>query len=185
VDSPELASSRLLLRRFTAADGPSLHAYLSQPEAVTFEPYGVIDAQEADRWAERRAVDPAFWAICLRDGGELIGNLYLASVAPPDWRTWELGYVLSPDHWGRGYATEAATRLLDACFGAWGAHRVTASCDVGNTASWRLLERLGFRREGHVLAGSSFHQDAEGRPIWKDDYLYAVLDREWQDVRTR
>ena len=185
MSSPELTSPRLLLRRFASTDGPALHAYLSRPEAVKFEPYGVIDAQEADGWAEQRATDPAFWAICLRDGGELIGNLYLASVAPSEWRTWELGYVLHPDHWGQGYASEAATRLLDECFGAWGAHRVTASCDVANAASWRLLERLGFRREGHLLAGSSFPEDADGRPIWKDAYLYAVLDREWGDARTR
>lgn len=156
-----------------------MHAYLSRPEAVEFEPYDVITPDQADEWARQRAADPAFWAICLRESGVLIGNLYLARVQPEAWRTWELGYVLHPDHWGYGYASEAAVRLLDECFTAWSAHRVTASCDVANVASWRLLERLGFRREGHLLAGSSFHKDADGNPIWKDDYLYAVLDREW------
>lgn len=178
--SVELTSGRLLLRRFTPADGPALHAYLSRPEAVEFEPYEAITPDQAAEWARQRATDPAFWAICLREAGTLIGNLYLARVQPEAWRTWELGCVLHPDHWGQGYASEAATRLLDECFSSWSTHRVTASCDVANTASWRLLERLGFRREGHLLAGSSFHQDADGQPIWKDDYLYAVLDREWE-----
>jgi RimJ/RimL family protein N-acetyltransferase len=59
---------------------------------------------------------------------------------------------------------------------------VTASCDVANAASWRLLERIGFRREGHSLAASSVRQDADGAPIWKDAYHYAVLDREWHDA---
>lgn len=179
-----LTTPRLLLRRFARSDGPALHAYLSRAEAVQFEPYGVIGQDEADRWAAERAEDPAFWAICLREGGHLIGNLYLAAVPPSQWRTWELGYVLHPDHWARGYASEAATRLLDECFREWGAHRVTAACDVANTPSWRLLERLGFRREGHQLACSSFHEDADGNPIWKDDYHYAILDREW-DARPR
>jgi [ribosomal protein S5]-alanine N-acetyltransferase len=183
--SVELTTRRLLLRRFTSGDGPALHAYLCRPEAVEFEPYDAITPDQAVDWARQRAADPAFWAICLRESGTLIGNLYLARVEPEAWRTWELGYVLHPDHWGRGYASEAAARLLDECFGTWGAHRVTASCDVANAASWRLLERLGFRREGHVLAGSSFHQDTEGRPIWKDDYLYAVLDDEWRAPPTR
>ena len=177
--STELTSRRLRLRRFTAADGPALHAYLSRPEVVEFEPYGAITPSEADDWATARASDPAFWAICLRPAGELIGNLYLARVPPDEWRTWELGYVLHPDHWGRGYATEAAARLLTACFEEWGAHRVVAHCDVENFASWRLLERLGFRREGHLLANASFRRDANGDPIWKDAYAYALLDREW------
>jgi len=180
-DQP-LISSRLSLRRFEPTDGPALHAYLSRPEAVEFEPYGVLGPAEAAEWAADRATDPAFWAICLRPTGTLIGNLYLARLAPLEWRTWELGYVLHPDHWGRGYASEAAGRLLDECFGAWEAHRVTASCDVANAASWRLLERIGFRREGHALAASSFHNDAAGAPIWKDAYHYAVLDREWRSA---
>jgi RimJ/RimL family protein N-acetyltransferase len=175
----ELTSPRLSLRRFVPADGAGLHAYLSRPEAVEFEPYGVIDRSEADAWAAQRAADPAFWAICLRPDGELIGNLYLARVPPDEWRTWELGYVLHPDHWGRGYASEAATRLLDECFRAWSAHRVVAYCDVENAASWRLLERLGFRREGHLVANASFRSDAGGEPVWKNAYAYAVLDREW------
>ncbi len=78
--------------------------------------------------------------------------------------------------WSRG---AACIRLLDECFDAWAAHRVMARCDVRNPASWRLLERLGFRREGHLLANASFHDDADGHPVWKDTYLYALLDREW------
>ncbi len=176
---PELTSPRLLLRRFSPADGAALHAYLSRPEAVEFEPYGVISRMEADAWAAQRAADPAFWAICLRRSGELVGNLYLVRVPPDGWRTWELGYVLHPDHWGRGYATEACTLLMEECFDAWAAHRVMARCDVRNPASWRLLERLGFRREGHLLANASFRGDADGHPVWKDTYLYALLDRQW------
>lgn len=182
---PELVSKRLLLRHFRPTDGPALHGYLSRPGAVEFEPYGTVGRTQADEWAARRASDPAFWAICLRPGDELIGNLWLARVPPDAWRTWELGYVLHPVHWGRGYATEAATRLLGECFDTWGAHRVLAHCDVQNSASWRLLERLGFRREGHQLANASFHDDADGNPIWKDSYLYAMLDREWTGRRER
>ena len=56
---------------------------------------------------------------------------------------------------------------------------MTASCDVRNTASWRLLERLGLRREGCSLEASAFTTDAAGRPVWKDDFHYAILEREW------
>jgi RimJ/RimL family protein N-acetyltransferase len=171
-------TERLAVRRFLASDGPGLHAYLSRPEAVRFEPYPVLSAQECDRLAGERAVDPAFWAVCLQDSGALVGNLYLSRQQPESWRTYELGYVFNPEYWGRGFATEAARALVSECFAA-GAHRVLARCNPQNAASWRLLERLGFRREGHFLRSASFADDEAGEPIWHDAYLYACLVEEW------
>ncbi len=175
----ELTTSRLLVRRFAASDAPGLHAYLSRPEAVRFEPYPVQSLADCERLAIERAVSPDFWAVCLRDSGELIGNLYLHRCEPLAWRTYELGYVFHPDHWGRGYATEAAAALVSSCFEDQGAHRIEARCDPVNAASWRLLERLGFRREGCLLQNASFVDDADGNPVWKDTYLYAMLAAEW------
>lgn len=176
-------SERLLLRRFTPDDGPALHAYLSQPQTVRFEPYGVQSPASCARWAAARATDEAFWAVCLRppNGADavLIGNLWLSPTGPAQWLTWELGYVFNAEHTGHGYATESARRLLDHCFGTLGADRVVAQCDVLNDSSWRLLERLGMRREAHRLANASFNQGADGEPEWVDSYQYAVLDREW------
>jgi RimJ/RimL family protein N-acetyltransferase len=173
----EVRTPRLVLRRFSPDDGPGLHAVLRDPEVVRFEPYGPVDAAEAARLAAERADDPSFWAICLAEGA-LVGNLYLHLEEPAAWRTYELGYVLGRDHWGHGYATEACLGLLDDVF-AGGAHRVVAHCDLRNVASWRLLERLGMRREGEHRAATSFADDEAGRPIWTDGYAYAVLDEEW------
>jgi RimJ/RimL family protein N-acetyltransferase len=178
VDAVALTTSRLLIRRFRASDAAGLHSYLSRPDAVRFEPYPVQTAADCERLAAERAQSPAFWAVCLRDG-ELVGNLYLERCEPPAWHTWELGYVFHPDHWGRGYASEAAAGLVTACFTQWHAHRVEARCDPLNRASWRLLERIGMRREGHLHQNASFAHDEAGDPIWKDTYLYAVLSREW------
>jgi RimJ/RimL family protein N-acetyltransferase len=171
---PGLTTDRLLIRRFLASDGPGLHGYLSRPEAVRFEPYPVQTLVECEDMAAKRAENPDFWAVCLPDG-ELVGNLYLHREQPEAWRTWELGYVFHPDHWGKGYATESAAALLTACFEQWGAHRVIARCDPRNPASWRLLERLGFRREGRLVQNASFATDERGEPVWKDTFLYAAL----------
>lgn len=86
--------------------------------------------------------------------------------------------MFHPDHWGRGYATEACRVLLDAVFDD-GAHRVVAHCDPANARSWALLERLGMRREGHSLRAVAFGCDPEGGPVWRDEYTYAVLEEEW------
>ena len=174
-----IRTRRLSLRRFEEADGEALHDYLSRPEAVRFEPYGVQSLPQCVEEAGRRAHDPAFWAVCLPASGKLVGNLYFNAEEPRPWRTYELGYVLHPDHWGRGFGTEAARGLLGVAFAHWGVHRVVARCNPVNTASWRLLERCGFRREGHLIANASFAADDDDNPIWQDTYLYGVLAAEW------
>ena len=90
-------------------------------------------------------------------------------------RTSLIGYSLARHAWGNGYASEAVRRLLEYLFQELDLHRVVADCDVANAASIRLLERLGFRREGHFV--ESFWLENEA--AWGNEYMYALLQREW------
>lgn len=87
----------------------------------------------------------------------------------------ELGWVLDPVHGGRGYATEAVRELLRHCFVDLGVRRVVANCFLDNDASWRLMERVGMRREIHAVQ-ESLHRS--GR--WLDTVGYALLADEWR-----
>lgn len=87
----------------------------------------------------------------------------------------ELGWVISPDHAGQGFGTEAARELVRICFEDLGLRRVTAECFVDNEASWRLMETVGFRREAHTVR-DALHRS--GR--WLDGYAYGLLAEEWQ-----
>jgi RimJ/RimL family protein N-acetyltransferase len=86
----------------------------------------------------------------------------------------ELGWCLDPEHAGQGLATEAVLGLMLHAFKDRGVHRVTANCFADNERSWRLMERVGMRREAHLLK-DSLHRS--GR--WLDGYTYALLDEEW------
>ena len=87
----------------------------------------------------------------------------------------ELGWVLAPDRGGHGYATEAVRELIRLCFEDLGLRRVTANCFADNEASWRLMERVGMRREIHTVR-ESLHRS--GR--WLDGLGYALLADEWR-----
>ncbi|HET6562518.1 MAG TPA: GNAT family protein [Marmoricola sp.] len=87
----------------------------------------------------------------------------------------ELGWVLHPDHAGRGYATEALRELIRLCFDVLGLRRVTAYCFAANEASWRLMERVGMRRETYTVR-DSLHRSGE----WLDGMGYALLSDEWR-----
>lgn len=94
--------------------------------------------------------------------------------------TAELGWVLDPKYAGRGYATEAVVELLRFAFEEVGVRRAVANCFLDNDSSWRLMERVGMRREGHAV-GESLHRS--GR--WLDTLTYALLAEEWiSRVRT-
>jgi len=86
----------------------------------------------------------------------------------------ELGWVLAPEHTGRGYAAEAVRALVDLCFRELGLRRVVAGCFADNVPSWRLMEKLGMRRETHTVR-ESLHRSGE----WLDGYAYALLAEEW------
>jgi RimJ/RimL family protein N-acetyltransferase len=87
----------------------------------------------------------------------------------------ELGWVLHPDHAGRGYATEALRELIRLCFDVLGLRRVAAYCFADNAASWRLMERVGMRRETYTVR-DSLHRSG----VWLDGMGYALLADEWR-----
>lgn len=87
----------------------------------------------------------------------------------------ELGWVLDPTHTGLGYATEAVLELLRHCFEELQVHRVVANCFLDNHTSWRLMEKVGMRRETHAVS-ESLHRSGQ----WLDTVGYAVLAHEWK-----
>lgn len=171
-----ILSNRLIIRRFSEDDWQDLHEYLSDEEVVKFEPYDVYSEDQAQDEALSRAFNEAFYAVCLKESGKLIGNLYLGK---GDFDTWELGYVFNRKYQGQGYAAESTRTLLGYAFTELGARRIIAMCSTKNIPSWRLLEHLNMRREGLLLQNVYFKTDSKGDPIWFDTYEYAILKSEW------
>jgi RimJ/RimL family protein N-acetyltransferase len=90
----------------------------------------------------------------------------------------EIGWCLDPDLQGQGYATEAVVELIRIAFEDLGLRRVTALCFAGNEPSWRLMERIGMRREAHFRRDSLHRSGA-----WLDTFAYALLADERVDPR--
>ncbi|WP_258881189.1 GNAT family N-acetyltransferase [Clostridium tagluense] len=95
----------------------------------------------------------------------------------------EIGYVFNPEYYGKGYATEACKRVLKYGFEQLGAHRVIGKCNPKNTPSWRLLERLLMRMEGHFKKPAFFGKSNQGKPMWHDAYQYSILAEEFLSIR--
>ena len=180
---PILTTSRLVLRPYRGSDFDDAHSYAVMPEVSQFMDWGPNTAEATRSFLEHCVAASEhpeergyFFAVTLRSDGRMIGGCDLGSAHSSN-RTADMGYCLHPDFWGCGYATEAATAVLGLAFGPLGLHRVTATSDPDNVGSWRVLEKLGMRREGHEREADWF----KGR--WHDRLRYAILEREWQAAR--
>lgn len=169
-----IKTERLLLRAYQPEDLVDLYEYLSDAEVVRFEPYRPMELSMVREEQAQRMENAEFIAVEQRATGKLIGNLYLAE---REFMAMELGFVFNRAYWGNGYAKESAAALINQAF-ADGTHRIFAECDPENTRSWRLLAALGFAREGMLHRNVYFWQDEQGRPIWKDTYIYSLLNPE-------
>lgn len=169
-----LETERLILRGFRLSDLADLHEFLSDEETVRFEPYNPMDMEEAEKALAWRLESDEMIAVELKESGKLIGNVYLGK---REFLSLEIGYVFNRAFWGKGYALESCHALMEQAFSD-GAHRIYAECDPLNDNSWRLLEALGFTREAHLHSNVYFQKDENGHPVWKDTYIYAILNKE-------
>ncbi len=177
MDEVLASTERLVVRRFVARDAAAFAAYRSDPEVARYQSWDVpvseVDATRlVAKFAAAEEGTPGWfqYAVELRDGGILVGDVGVCLHA--NRMQAELGFTLARPYQGGGYATEAVRCVLNRVFGA-GIRRVSAECDARNTASARLLERLGFRREGC----RSQHTWIKGE--WTDDLLFGLLADDW------
>jgi RimJ/RimL family protein N-acetyltransferase len=129
-------------------------------------------------WREISLPRPIFGRLKIKKPIGSSGRIYFKHIEPHHLMTWELGYILNPHYHRQGYMSEAVAALVQHGFDHAAIHRVVAHCNPENTSSWKLLEKIGFRREGLLRQNIFFRQDALGEPIWTDTYVYALLASE-------
>lgn len=169
-----IETPRLILRPFTEDDYGDLYEFLKQQENDEFEGYPGITYENGRQHLACRLGNDEFFAIELKERSKVIGNIYCGR---RDFDTREVGYIVNKDYRRTGIALEALTAVIGELFRE-GVHRVYARCDPRNECSWRLLEKAGMRREAHLRQNIFFIRDAEGNPVWKDTYVYALLKGE-------
>jgi RimJ/RimL family protein N-acetyltransferase len=175
-----LETERLLLRPFREDDFEALYAIQSDPAVTRYlywDPRTEDEVRESIQRRIRGSVarpnEPLSIAVTLPDDDVLIGDLTLFW-SSFEHRQGEIGFVFDPAFHGRGYATEAAPVLLELAFDGLRLHRVFARLEARNRASAALLERLGMRRESHLIE----NEYVKGE--WQSELVYAILEREWR-----
>ncbi len=172
---------RLSLRPLTTEDGDALWRYRRSGDVTRWT--GRAPRSREDVTRDFLTEEHLASALVVEREGEVIGDLTVGVEDAPGQRdvadqlagrqAW-LAWSVDPGHQGQGIGAEAADALLTICFESLGLHRVHTQCFALNTASWRLMERIGMRRESHQVR-SSLHRELG----WTDVYGYALLADEW------
>ena len=170
-----IETERLVLRGFRKTDAADLFAYLKAPVASCFLSLKLDSLEAAQAEAEKRSQSDEHIAVCLKETGQMIGDLFTM----PEDDTFSVGWNFNPDFSGQGYAYEAARALFEDLFTVRNARRLYAYVEDHNAASRRLCERLGMRQEGLFVEFVSFTSDANGDPIYENTMQYAILRKEW------
>jgi RimJ/RimL family protein N-acetyltransferase len=175
-----LETERLLLRPFAEGDLDALYAIHSRADVARYLYWRPRTRDEVRAVLGRKTRSAAIdaegdtlsLAVVLKATIELIGDCNLTWLSR-EHRQGEIGFIFHPDHHGRGYATEAGHVLLRLAFDGLKLHRVIGRLEVRNAASARVLEKLGMRREAHLV------ENERVKGEWQSELVYAILDREW------
>jgi RimJ/RimL family protein N-acetyltransferase len=175
-------TQRLTLRAFDPGDFAALLSYRSRSDVTRYLLWGPQTEEEVREVLQKKIAsrsigsegDVLALAVDLKATGEMVGDFILHLISERD-RLAEIGYIIHPDHQGHGYATEAGRAVLQIAFRDLELHRVIGGLDARNAASAHVLEKLGMRREAHLVENEWVKDE------WQSEVVYAILDREWQE----
>ncbi|HEX5379378.1 MAG TPA: GNAT family N-acetyltransferase [Phenylobacterium sp.] len=174
-----LETERLRLRPFRPEDRDDVHAYGSDPMVSRYMVWGPNSEADTDVFLGKAIEAQSRWprhdvslAMELKATGQMIGSIRLW-VVDAEQRTAEIGYCLARPQWRRGLTSEAALAMMTAGFDILGLHRIVATCDRRNRGSWRVMRKLGMRREGLL------RRERMVKGAWRDTYLYALTEEDW------
>jgi RimJ/RimL family protein N-acetyltransferase len=183
---PPIETERLLLRPYRDDDFEALSAIQSRDDVTRWLPWPARTREQTRKSLEQKIAateivedgDTFTPAIEIKETGALAGDVMLHATSH-EHRAAEIGYLLHPDHQGKGYMTEACRPMLELGFTCFGMRRIYGRLEPRNPASARVLERLGMRKEAHFVENEWL------RGEWQSEAIYALLAREWRELQSQ
>ncbi|GHV06067.1 putative N-acetyltransferase YnaD [Clostridia bacterium] len=176
-----LETERLILQPLRETDFESVHAYMSDEQIKKYMYYEPNTPEDTNKLISDSVTNDNIFEFGLtrKDSGTLIGNigLYIGGKEAVGNGEVEIGWLISGENQGNGYATEAAKAVMKFAFEQLRLRRIIAHCDSENVASWHIMEKLGMRREAHYRKSRKSNR-VLGH-TWRDAFGYAILAEDY------
>lgn len=165
-----LETERLVLRNYKQDDLEDVHAYFSNDEVAKYEDFYPMSEEEVKELIDEWKDNDSRMVVELKNQNTVIGSIgYFID----DDGDYSIDFDFNPIYGKQGYAAEAGKMLLDYLFNTLDVKKIFGDCDIRNNNSWRLLERLGFKKISQ-MDNESYKDDADGNPILISIYLYSI-----------
>ncbi|MBU5262362.1 GNAT family N-acetyltransferase [Bacillus atrophaeus] len=168
----DIKTDRLVIRKFKCEDWQDVYEYTSNPHVMKYIPEGVFTEEDAKKFVnENMGGNAEKFPVVVKEENIVIGHIAFFKYFGE--HSYEIGWVFNPKYYNKGYASEAAQAILEFGFTNMKLHRIIATCQPQNIASYRVMEKIGMRREGY------FKKCIPNGNQWWDEYYYAILEEEW------
>ncbi|CAG7637068.1 GNAT family N-acetyltransferase [Paenibacillus allorhizosphaerae] len=175
-----LTGSRIYLREFKFTDWVDVHAYASQEIVCRFQPWGPNNEEQTQAFVKQiiddanKASRTRFVFAIVELGSEKLIGAGEINIRSASNRSGEIAYIVHPDYWGKGIATEAVGLLVKYGFSEFRLHRIYATCDPRNIGSSQVLTNIGMTQEGRMRDTLLL------RDGWRDSLVFSILEQEWE-----
>ncbi|TYS64882.1 GNAT family N-acetyltransferase [Bacillus infantis] len=166
-----IETERLIIRDFQEEDWREVYTYTSDAQVMEYMPEGVFNQEAAMKFVRENMIEARNYPVIVKENSQLAGHIVFHPYFGT--HTYEIGWVMNPHFQNRGLASEAASAVLKHGFEQKNLHRIIATCQPENIASYKVMGRIGLRREGFF---KKCIPHGEG---WRDEYYYAILGEEW------
>ncbi|MBP1996206.1 GNAT family N-acetyltransferase [Paenibacillus eucommiae] len=177
-----LIGNRVYLREFIFTDWKDVQKYASQAIVCRFQPWGPNNEEQTQAYVNQILEDSKkaprtrfVFAIIEQSTGNMIGAGEF-NIKSTTNKSGEIAYIVHPDYWGKGIATEVAKLLVNFGFKEFHLHRIYATCDPRNIGSAKVLQKVGMTQEGK-LRGALLIKDG-----WRDSLIFGILEYEWETM---
>jgi RimJ/RimL family protein N-acetyltransferase len=176
-----IRGQRVTLREVEPADWEDIHLYASQEIVCQYQPWGTNSEEETRLYVDKIISDTQevprtrFAMAIVRNSTRRLIGVGEINVRSIHHKNGEIAYIIHPNLWRQGFATEVAKLLIEFGFSKLDVHRIYATCDTRNIGSSKVLEKAGMSCEG------TLRQNLLIKSGWRDSKLYSIIKNEWQE----
>ena len=178
-----LETKRLQIRLLKQSDIDDMFEYVGDPDVMKYENDQYMNYDKLKQLIDYMIEHKSMFVVLEKRKSKVIGQIYLGLTNPTFNNEYSLGYIFNPLYQGKGYCTEASKAIVDYGFEILKANRIKAACNPVNIPSWRVMEKIGMKKEGFFEKKVHFRDDEQGNPIYWDEYVYGMNILDWKKNR--
>lgn len=180
-----IQTSRLKIEYAKLEDLDDIYEYVSNKEVMKYEREDYPTKSSYEEALNYFVENKLLYVVRLKRSSKVIGHIFLGKNNPMINNEYNIGYIFNPLFHNKGYCSEASKAIVDYAFLKLHANRVQAACNPDNIASWKVMKKIGLKKEGYFKKRFFMKQDELGNQIYTDEMIYGMHRSDWHFEKSK